>query len=95
MFVDVEMTMPMALKLKLQLAPVLESAKKRVDLSAVREIDSAGLQLMMYLKHEISARNIRLNLIQRSKAVVEAIELLDLSKYFGDAVVISADRKAS
>lgn len=61
-----------------------------IDLSEVSEIDCAGLQILLLLKAESSKRHIELHFIHHSKAVVEVLELLNLTAFFGDPVVIPA-----
>ncbi|MCD2449391.1 STAS domain-containing protein [Methylicorpusculum oleiharenae] len=91
-----EMTIYTALQQKKLLFSHLISAKSlQIDLAGVSEIDSAGLQLLLFLKREAVLHNIKLSLIQHSQAVLDVMELLNLSKYFGDPIVISADRKSS
>lgn len=91
-----EMTIYTALEQKNALVHPLKSAKElQIDLSGVSEIDSAGLQLLLFLKREATELGIKLGLIHHSKAVVEVFELLNLSKHFGDPIVLSADWKTS
>jgi anti-anti-sigma factor len=66
-----------------------------VDLSNVTELDSAGLQLLLLLKAESQKRAFNLRLMGHSLAVIEVFELLKLGMYFGDPVVITAERKKS
>jgi anti-anti-sigma factor len=66
-----------------------------VDLSAVTELDSAGLQLLLMLKAESQKRAFNLRLVGHSQAIMEVFELLKLSMYFGDPVVIPAEWKKS
>jgi anti-anti-sigma factor len=63
----------------------------QLDLSAVAEIDSAGLQLLMLLKAEAEQRGFILRLVGHSVAVIEVFELLKLGMYFGDPMVIPAN----
>ncbi|WP_333875275.1 STAS domain-containing protein [Methylobacter sp.] len=63
----------------------------QLDLSAVTEIDSAGLQLLLLLKAEAQKRGFTLRLVQHSEAVIEVFELLKLGMYFGDPIVIPAN----
>lgn len=66
-----------------------------VDLSGVSELDSTGLQLLLLLKAESQKRAFNLRLLGHSQAVTEVFELLKLSMFFGDPVVIPADWKKS
>ncbi len=91
-----EMTIYTVLEQKRQIFDSLKSAKElQIDLGGVTEIDSAGVQLLMFLKQEAAGRDVKLCLLQHSRAVVEVLELLNLSKHFGDPIVISADWKSS
>ena len=67
----------------------------QLDLSAVAEIDSAGLQLLLLLKAEAQKRGFTLRLLRHSEAVIEIFELLKLGMYFGDPIVIPANWKKS
>lgn len=90
-----EMTVYTVAAHKRQLTAYLYSTEElQLDLSGVGEIDGAGIQLLMFLKQEAHSRNIALSLTRHSQAVVEALELLNLSKHFGDPIVISANWKA-
>jgi anti-anti-sigma factor len=66
-----------------------------IDLSGVSELDSAGLQLLLMLKVESQKRAFKLRLFGHSQAIIEVFELLRLSMYFGDPVVIPAEWKKS
>ena len=77
---------------KNKLIEFLSSAiELQVDLSAVTEIDSAGLQLLLWLKQEAS----NLKLVNHSQAVVNVFQLLNLAMYFGDPIVLSSHWKTS
>lgn len=90
-----EMTIYTVLEQKHALLKHLMAAKDvQIDLSGVGEIDSAGVQLLMFLKQEAASHNIKLSLVQHSQPVVEVLELLNLSKHFGDPIVISANWKS-
>jgi anti-anti-sigma factor len=67
----------------------------QLDLSAVTEIDSAGLQLLLLLKAEAQKRGFTLHLLRHSEAVLEIFELLKLGTYFGDPIVFPANWKKS
>lgn len=59
-----------------------------LDLSQVTELDSAGLQLLLMAKKEAERRNIELSFGQPSQAVIEVLDLCNLSSVFGNPVVI-------
>ncbi|MGZ5055020.1 MAG: STAS domain-containing protein [Methylobacter sp.] len=91
-----EMTIYTVGEQKQRLFDSLKTAKEmQVDLGGVTEIDSAGVQLLMFLKQESLGRHIKFSLIHHSQAVVGVLELLNLCKHFGDPIVISADWKTS
>lgn len=96
LIIDNEMTIYTALEQKNALSQYLNNHKEiQLELSGVTEIDSAGLQLLLFLKQEAEQRNIQFSLTQHSQAVVEVFELLNLGNHFGDPIVISADWKKS
>jgi anti-anti-sigma factor len=87
-----EMTIYTAVEQKNKLIECLKPDHELcIDLSAVSEIDSAGLQLLLWLKQEAP----RLNLIHHSRAVVEVLELLNLASHFGDPIIFSSHWKTS
>lgn len=87
-----EMTIYTAMEQKNELIEYLKpDYELQIDLSAVSEIDCAGLQLLLWLKQEAP----RLKLIQHSRAVVEVLELLNLASYFGDPIVLSSHWKTA
>lgn len=61
-----------------------------IDLSAVTEIDTAGLQLLIMLKRAaiLAAKDVRL--VAHSPATLDVIDRYDLAGYFGDPVVMSS-----
>lgn len=59
-----------------------------LDLSAVDNIDGAGLQLLMAGKREAERGGKSLQLSQHSPCVIEAIELCQLERFFGDPLVL-------
>jgi anti-sigma B factor antagonist len=62
-----------------------------VDLSAVSEIDTAGVQLLLLLKREAAQADCQLNFINHSDALLEVMELFHLSRNFGDPVLLMAE----
>lgn len=92
--IDGEMTIYTALDQKTAFSKCLQNSKElQIDLSGVSEIDSAGLQLLLFVKQEANERDIKLSLIHHSQAVVEVFELLNLGNHFGDPIVLSANWK--
>lgn len=88
--IEGEMTIYQAAEIKQTLlAALVQHDALDIDLSAVTEIDTAGLQLLVAAKKSAQDRQKELHLTAHSEAVVEAFELLDLSGYFGDPLVIS------
>ncbi|WP_422010582.1 STAS domain-containing protein [Roseateles sp.] len=75
-----ELTIYRALELKpLIVDEVRQRAAPCIDLSAVEEIDTAGLQLLLLAQREAQARGVALRLLSPSAAVRDALELLWLS----------------
>lgn len=62
-----------------------------IDLSAVSELDTSGVQLLMLLKREAGAAGKPLTLTRHSPAVLEVFELLGLGGWFGDPQLLPAD----
>lgn len=59
-----------------------------VDLSAVSEMDSAGMQLMIAAKREAAVRNRSLRFTGHSRAVFDTLELCDIGGHLGDPLLI-------
>ncbi|MBB1268333.1 lipid asymmetry maintenance protein MlaB [Shewanella sp. SR44-3] len=84
------MTIHNAFELKNQLMEVLNVAHSiELDLSAVTEIDAAGLQLLIMAKKQQAMTQLELTLIHHSEAVVEAMELMGLVSWFNDPVIMT------
>jgi anti-sigma B factor antagonist len=75
------------------LAPLLSCQQLVVDLSQVSELDSAGLQLMVLAKREASSLGKDIHFVEHSSAVLDVLELCELTRYFGDPVVIMKDEQ--
>jgi len=87
-----EMTIYNALEQKNTLYGCLKPDHElQIDLSEVSEIDSAGIQLLIFLKNEAIRKQNELSFVHHSQAVVEVVDLFNLSSFFNDPVVISAD----
>ena len=61
----------------------------RVDLSKVEEMDTAGLQLLLLLKHTASLTGKDVSLVAHSPASLEVINRYRLAGYFGDSVIMA------
>jgi len=70
------------------LARLAPGTALQIDLSGVTELDTAGLQVLMLAKSTARALGGDMNLVAHSPAVVDVLELLNLSAWFGDQVVI-------
>lgn len=87
--IEGEMTIYRSAELKqVLLAPLSSPIVLEVDLSGVTEIDTAGLQLLILAKITAPARQCELHLVAHSPAILEVFELLNLTAYFGDPLVI-------
>jgi anti-sigma B factor antagonist len=64
-------------------------AALELDLHAVTELDTAGVQILLALKQAATAEDKPLSLSQHSDAVVEVFELLNIGHEFGDPIVLS------
>ena len=86
-----ELSIFTAAELRQQLLDALGSEMDvEVDLSAVSEMDSAGMQLMVAAKREASVRNKSIRFTGHSPAVFDILELCDLSGHLGDPLLIQS-----
>lgn len=60
-----------------------------LDLSDIEELDTAGVQLLLWLKRDLAAKGTTLALVRHSPAVVEVLDLLKLTAAFGDPILLS------
>jgi len=89
--IEGELTIYRAAELKnTLLAAVAEHDTLDIDLSAVTEFDTAGVQLLLVAKRAAAARQHTLRLVGHSAPVIDVFELLDLSSHFGDPIVLPA-----
>ena len=78
-----------AAAIRADLLTALDHAKEvEVDLTQVTELDSAGVQLMVAAKREAAALNKNLHFSGHSQAVLDTLDLTDISAYFGDPLLI-------
>lgn len=88
--IEGEMTIYRADELKQSLlAAIQEAPALEINLSAVTEIDTAGVQLLMFAREAAQVNGRALRMVAHSAAVVEAFELLNLAACFGDPIVVA------
>lgn len=91
-----ELTIYHAEVLKAQLLARLEQeAELEIDLRDVTEVDSAGIQVLMAAKKEAQRRGQSMRLVHHSRPILEVFELLDLSAFFGDPVLLAGTHRSS
>jgi anti-anti-sigma factor len=91
MHIEGDMTIYQAADLKARLESLLrQSGPLEIDLSAVTEIDTTGVQLLMLAKRCAGAAQKELRLARHSQPVLDAFELLDLAGWFGDPLVMAS-----
>lgn len=59
-----------------------------LDLNGIEEIDTAGVQLLLWLKRQAEAGNGSLTLLHHSPSVVEVLDLLRVAGLLGDPILI-------
>ena len=88
--IEGEMTIYRATELKQTLLGALaQPGSIHVDLSAVTELDAAGVQLLMLARQLADGRQKELRLVAISPVVVEVLELLSLKAYLAPPWVSS------
>lgn len=60
-----------------------------VDLSGIEELDTAGAQVLLWLKREARARGGAVPFTRHSPAVLEVLDQLNLAGAFGDTLLIA------
>lgn len=63
----------------------------QIDLSGITEIDGAGLQLLIAMKKASLKQDRDLSFSGHSSVVLDAIDLCNLSSFFGDPLVITGE----
>ncbi|WP_035854035.1 STAS domain-containing protein [Deefgea rivuli] len=64
-----------------------------INLSAIDEIDSAGIQLLLFLKQEATRQQKIMQYSHHSPSVLNAIELLNLAAQLGDPLLMPRGEK--
>jgi anti-sigma B factor antagonist len=73
---------------------VRTSALLELDLTHVKEMDTAGFQLLALAKRESQKLDHALCIVGHSPAVREVIEFLNMVAFFGDPLVIPASENS-
>ena len=90
-----DLTIYHALEQKNQLLDALSlSETLELDLLQVRDIDTAGLQLLILLKKEAQRTGKRVAIVAHSQAVHAVIDFCNLAAELGDPLVIPAAESA-
>ncbi|BDU75537.1 STAS domain-containing protein [Mesoterricola sediminis] len=84
-----ELTIFEAGEARARLREELHQAPLELDLSGVTEVDTAGIQVLLWLKREGKAAGTPVPFGNHSPAVVEVLDLLHLTGAFGDTLVIA------
>jgi len=85
-----ELTIYDVLEAKAQLVTALdEGPRLQLNLGGLEELDTAGLQLLVWLKQEARRSNKSLSLFAHSPAVVAVFDLLQVTRLFGDPILIA------
>lgn len=87
--IEGELSIYSASEWKKRLENLLEQGGNlELDLGAVQELDTAGLQLLIMAKKEATARSQQLRLSNHSQAVLEVFELCGVAAFFGDPILL-------
>ncbi len=90
---DGDVTVGTAAQLKTALAAaIMEHTETEVDLGAVEEMDTAGLQLMLMAKR---CEDKTVRFINHSAAVLRVLELANLGQQLGDPLLIKGSGSGS
>jgi len=80
-----EMTIYSATQIKEKLVSALESSNEiEISLAQVCEIDTSGLQLLALARRAAMDKNIKLHFVEHSPAILDLLDLCNLSSVFGD-----------
>lgn len=90
---ETDLTIYNAIECKRQLVDALHTLKTlELDLSHIAEMDTAGFQLLVMAKRESQRLDHTLRIVAHSPAVREVIEFYNMVAFFGDPIVIPAER---
>jgi anti-sigma B factor antagonist len=92
--IEGEMTIYTAAEQKTQLLSFIGAGQAlEVNLEHVTEIDTAGTQLLIMAKQEAAKVKKDLRFVMHSNAVLDVLELANLTATFGDPLFISGDKE--
>ena len=60
-----------------------------LDLWAIEELDTAGVQVLLWAKREARGRERSLPFVNHNAAVIEVFDLLNVTGVFGDPILIA------
>lgn len=84
-----ELTIYTASQAKQDISSLLaEHPSLELDLHGIEEIDTAGIQLLLWSKRMAELRGGVLTLVHHSPAVVELFDLLNVVGTFGDTILL-------
>jgi anti-anti-sigma factor len=88
-----DMTIYRAQAQQQKLLQALAGAERlELNLAGVGEMDSAGFQLLVMAKRESERLGHELNIVAHSPAVREVIDFYNMTAFFGDPMLIPAER---
>lgn len=91
-----ELSIYTAMEQKEQLLQILQQADTaELDLSRVTLLDTAGLQLLLLARQEAQRLGKSFGIVGHSPAVVEVLDLCNLTGHFGDQVFIPSTASAA
>jgi anti-sigma B factor antagonist len=73
------------------LAYINSGSELEINLSEVSELDTAGTQLLVMAKQEAARKQKKIKFTMHSNAVLDVLELANLTTAFGDPLFISGD----
>ncbi len=90
--VDAEMTIYQIEEIKEKILPVIfEKGELEIDLSEICEIDSSGVQLLMLIAKERSAKGLPVIFTGHGKPTLDVLELMGLESYFKEPILASGE----